>query len=80
MIKALDRGLNPLACGIAAGLTELIFALIIGFPMFGMGMMGESGGMMAGYGFAVLWWLGGALIAALGGAVFAGIYNAVNRE
>lgn len=69
--------LNPLACAVAAGCTELIFVLIIGFPMIGMGMMG---GMMGGYAFGALWWLGGAAIAALAGAVFASIYNAVNRR
>lgn len=71
--------MNPLACAIAAGCTELILALIIGLPMLG-GMMGNYDGMMRhGYGVGIVWWLGGAVVSALAGAVFAGIYNIVNR-
>jgi hypothetical protein len=78
--------MNPLACAIAAGGTELIFVLIFGLPMMSMsGMMGGYGAMMGrgyahGVGAGVVWWIGGALVVALAGAVFAWIYNAVTRE
>lgn len=71
------RRLNPAASAVAAGCTELIFVLFIGLPMVGMHMMGR---MMGLYAFGVLWWLGGAVLAAVGGAVFASIYNALNRS
>ena len=72
--------LNPFASALATGCTELIFALIVGLPMMGMGGMMNGYGMMGqGYAVGLSWWLGGAVVAALAGAVFAWLYNAFNR-
>jgi hypothetical protein len=74
--------LNPVATAIAAGCTELLFALFVGFRMMGMmsqyGHMGWSGPGIT-FGTGLVWWLGGALLTALAGAAFAWIYNAINR-
>jgi hypothetical protein len=67
--------LNPLALAVAAGCTELISALLISFPM--MGMMGQARSYA---GFAITWWIGGAVLSALAGAIFAWVYNAVNAS
>jgi hypothetical protein len=73
-----EQELNPLAFAVAAGCTELVAVLLVGFPMAGM-MSGGYGMMQGGWGFGygIVWWFGGALLAALAGAVFAWIYNAV---
>lgn len=73
--------INPVAAAVAAGCTELLFALLVGFRM--MGMMAQYGHMGWGgpsfsVGAGLVWWLGGAVMSALAGAVFAWIYNAVN--
>lgn len=73
---------NPLACALAAGITELVFVLVIGWPMIGMGggMMGGYGGTMHNaFGIGVVWWLGGAVVTGVAGAFFAWLYNATNR-
>ena len=72
--------LNPLACGVSAAVTELVFVLVVGWPMMGMsGMMNGYGMMGRGYGLGVAWWLGGAVVAAFAGAFFAWMYNLTNR-
>ena len=73
--------LNPLAMAVAAGCTELLFTLLVGFRMMSMmsqyGHMGWSGPGVT-FGNGIFWWLGGAVLAALAGAVFAWIYNAIS--
>lgn len=70
--------LNPLGLAVAAGITELLGVLLLGFPM--ISMMNGYGHMMPGYtfGMGAVWWFTGAILAALAGAVFAWIYNVVN--
>lgn len=76
--------LNPTAFAAAAGCVELIIALFVAFPMIGIDGWYRPRGMMSWYGtglpfaFGIVWWIGGAVLAALVGAFFAWIYNAVN--
>ena len=73
--------LNPIATAVAAGCTEILFALFVGFRMMGMmsqyGHVGWSGPSFT-FGTGLVWWFGSALLTALAGAVFAWIYNAIN--
>jgi hypothetical protein len=93
MISNRYQQLNPLAVAIAAGCTELVSALVVWWSMAGMtggygGVMGGGttmGGPMMrgpgiGFGYGLIWWLGGALLTALAGAFFAWIYNAINAR
>jgi hypothetical protein len=72
--------LNPLALAVAAGATELVGSVLLGFWMMatmgGPSMMGVYSHRSA-MALIVAWWIG-VLLAALAGALFAWVYNAVN--